>query len=72
MGPCPNLLENCCCRRIQHKEDNPPTHDEGDHTSPEHIFKNRNGVLMIRQIFLEVNLFEVDGALRRLEALAEL
>ena len=36
------------------------------------FFKKSNGVLMIRQIFLEVNLFEVDGALRRLEALAEL
>jgi len=36
------------------------------------FFKNSNGVLMIRQIFLEVNLFEVDSALRRLEALAEL
>ena len=36
------------------------------------FFKNSNWVLMIRQIFLEVNLFEVDSALRRLEALAEL
>ena len=36
------------------------------------FFKNSNGVLMVRQIFLEVNLFEVDSALRRLEALAEL
>jgi len=36
------------------------------------FFKNSNGVLMIRQIFLEVILFEVDSALRRLEALAEL
>ena len=36
------------------------------------FFKNSNGVLMIRQIFLEVNLFEVDGALGRLEALAKL
>ena len=36
------------------------------------FFKNSNRVLMIRQIFLEVNLFEVDSALRRLEALAEL
>ena len=35
------------------------------------FFKNRNGLLMIRQIFLEVNLFVVDCALRRLEALAE-
>ena len=36
------------------------------------FFKNRNGVLMIRLIFLEFNLFEVDSALRRLEALAKL
>ena len=36
------------------------------------FFKNSNGVLMIRQIFLEVNLFEFDGALRSLEALAKL
>ena len=36
------------------------------------FFKNSDWVLMIRQIFLEVNLFEVDSALRRLEALAEL
>ena len=36
------------------------------------FFKNSNGVLMIRQISLKVNLFEVDSALRRLEALAEL
>ena len=36
------------------------------------FFKNNNWVLMIRQIFLKVNLFEVDSALRRLEALAEL
>ena len=27
------------------------------------FFKNSNGMLMIRQIFLEVNLFEVDSAL---------
>ena len=36
------------------------------------FFKNSDWVLMIRQIFLKVNLFEVDSALRRLEALAEL
>ena len=36
------------------------------------FFENSNGMLMIRRIFLEVNLFEVDGALRRLEALAKL
>ena len=36
------------------------------------FFKNSDWVLMIRQIFLEVNLFEVDGAFKRLEALAEL
>ena len=36
------------------------------------FFKNSNGVLMIRQIFLDVNLFEVDSVLRRLEALTEL
>ena len=36
------------------------------------FFENSNWVLMIRQIFLEINLFEVNSALRRLEALAEL
>ena len=36
------------------------------------FFKNSNGVLMIRQIFLEINIFEVDGALRSLEALVKL
>ena len=36
------------------------------------FFRNSNGVLMIRHIFLEVNLFKVDGALRILEALAKL
>ena len=36
------------------------------------FLKNSNGVLMIRQIFLEVNRFKVDGALRSLEALAKL
>ena len=30
------------------------------------FFKNGNVVLMIRQIFLEINLFQVDSALRRL------
>ena len=29
-------------------------------------------MLMIRQVFLEINLFEVDGAVRSLETLAEL
>ena len=29
-------------------------------------------ILMIRQIFLEINLFEVDGAVRSLETLAKL
>ena len=36
------------------------------------FFKNGNGMLMIRQVFLEVNLFEVDSALGRLDALAKL
>ena len=36
------------------------------------FFKNGNWMLMIRQVFLEVNLFEVDSALRCLEALAKL
>ena len=36
------------------------------------FFKNSNWVLVIRHIFLEVNLFEVDSALRSLEALAQL
>ena len=36
------------------------------------VFKNSNGVLMIGQIFLEVNFFKVDSALRSLEALAKL
>ena len=36
------------------------------------FFKNGNGMLMIGQIFLEVNLFKVDSALRHLEALAKL
>ena len=36
------------------------------------FFKNGNRMLMIRQIFLEFNLFEVDSALKRLEALAKL
>ena len=36
------------------------------------FFKNSNMVLMITHVFLEINLFEVDSALRRLEALAEL
>ena len=34
------------------------------------FFKNSNGVLMIRKVFLEINVFEVDGAVRGLEALA--
>ena len=36
------------------------------------FLKNGNGMLMIRQVFLEVNFFEVDSALRSLEALAKL
>ena len=36
------------------------------------FFKNRNGVLMIRQVFLEINLFKVDGAVRSLGTLAKL
>ena len=36
------------------------------------FFKNSTGMLMIRHVFLEINLFEVDGALRSLEALAKL
>ena len=36
------------------------------------FFKNSNGVLMIRHVFLEINLFKVDGAVRSLETLAEL
>ena len=36
------------------------------------FFKNGNGMLMLRQVFLEVNLFKVDSALGRLEALAKL
>ena len=36
------------------------------------FFKNSNGMLMIRHVFLEINLFEFDGALRSLEALAKL
>ena len=36
------------------------------------FFKNGNCMLMIREIFLEVDLFEVDSALRSLEALAKL
>ena len=36
------------------------------------LFKNSNWVLTIREIFLEINVFEVDGAVRSLEALAEL
>ena len=36
------------------------------------FFKNGNGMLMIRQLFLEVNLFEVDSALGRLESLAKM
>ena len=36
------------------------------------FFKNSDRMLMIRQVFLEIILFEVDGALRSLEALAEL
>ena len=36
------------------------------------LFKNSNGVLTIREIFLEINVFEVDSAVRSLEALAEL
>ena len=35
------------------------------------FFKNSNGVLMIRQVFLEINLFEVDGAVRSLETQAK-
>ena len=36
------------------------------------FFKNSNGMLMIRQILLEINLFEVDSALGHPEALAKL
>ena len=36
------------------------------------FIKNSNGVLMISEIFLEVDLFEVDSALRSLGALAKL
>ena len=36
------------------------------------FFKNSDRMLMIRQVFLEIILFEVDGALRSLEALAKL
>ena len=36
------------------------------------FFENGNGVLMIRQVFLKMNLFKVDSALRCLEALAKL
>ena len=36
------------------------------------FFKNGNMMLMIRQVFLEINLFEVDGAVRSLETLAKL
>ena len=36
------------------------------------FFKNGNGMLMIRQVFLEINLFEVDSAHGHLEALAKL
>jgi hypothetical protein len=36
------------------------------------FFKNGNGMLMIGQVLLEINLFEVDSVLGRLEALAEL
>ena len=36
------------------------------------FFKNSNGMLMIRHVFLEINIFKVDGPLRSLEALAKL
>ena len=36
------------------------------------FFNNGNGMLKIREIFLEVDLFEIDSALRSLEALAKL
>ena len=36
------------------------------------FFKNSNWVLTIRKVFLEINVFEVDGAVRGLQALAEL
>ena len=36
------------------------------------FFKNGNGMLMIRKVLLEVNLFEVDCVLGHLEALAKL
>ena len=36
------------------------------------FFKDSNGVLMIRKVFLEINVFEVDGVVRGLEALVEL
>ena len=36
------------------------------------LFKNINWVLAIREIFLEINVFEVDGAVRGLQTLAEL
>ena len=36
------------------------------------FFKNSNGMLMIRHVFLEINIFKVDGGIRSLETLAEL
>ena len=36
------------------------------------LFKNSNWVLTIREIFLELNVLEVDGAVRSLEALSKL
>ena len=36
------------------------------------LFKNSNGVLTIREIFLELNVLKVDGVVRSLEALSEL
>ena len=36
------------------------------------LFKNSNWVLTIGEIFLELNVLEVDGAVRNIEALSEL
>ena len=36
------------------------------------FFKDSNGVLTIRKVFLEINIFEVDGVIRSLETLAKL
>ena len=36
------------------------------------FFKDSNGVLTIGHVFLEIYVFEIDGAVRGLEALAEL